>query len=134
MTQAEKIQAIMADTKSSLPQKVVHYILSCTIDQLGALTTEKLATIFNTPFITLDIQFKKETKKSFAEFLHFQKMLAVHSLMWQQREKPWSALEISKKIGYKEYPDFVADFEAQFLIHPQRHLEIISEINKNQMN
>ena len=85
--QTNKLATILADKKSSLAQKVVHYILCCPTDQLAALTPIRLAEIFNIPTNKLEILFEKNIKKSLAEYLVNQKMFIANNLMRKEKMK-----------------------------------------------
>lgn len=125
--QEKKIATILADKKSGLAQKVVHYILCCTIDQIAELTPIKLAEIFNIPIYSLEILFEKNIKKSLAEYLVFHKMFIANNLMRKKKIKSLGTLKLAKMLGYKRYQDFIRDFESQFLIHPERLIAIMDE-------
>jgi AraC-like DNA-binding protein len=110
--------------KHTISDRVVEFVLNCSIDQFQNLTVSKLAKIFNVHRCYLSRKFKNDKEFTICEFLVREKLFRAVDLLKSDDEL--TIRELSEKMGFSNSNYFIRIFRRHFGISPGQYREYIN--------
>ncbi len=110
--------------KANISDRVVEFVLNCSIDDIPNLTVSKLAGIFDVNRCYLSRKFKMDKDFTLCEFLVREKLFRSLTLL---KEDPGLTIrQLSEKLGFANANYFIRIFKRHFGTSPGRWRECVS--------
>lgn len=105
-----------------LSQRVVRFILTRKDEDLAGLNEKKIADIFDMEQPIISRRFENDIKISINKFISRERIYrAVFAI---DRNPDISVIELSVKLGFREYQNFIREFKNLILLTPDRYINI----------
>jgi len=115
--------------KHTISDRVVEFVLNCSIEQFQNLTVSKLAEIFRVHRCYLSRKFKNDKDFTICEFLLREKLFRAVELL--KRDNELTIRELSEKMGFSNSNYFIRIFRRHFGISPGRYRKYINRKNNS---
>ena len=112
----------MKDNRS-IADRVVEYVLSRKIDDLGSLTVESIASYLNINRSHLSRTFKQEKNFTIEDYVFKIKIVRATSMLKENSQM--TIKEISRKLGFCRCDYFIRIFRQYFGTTPAKYRELI---------
>jgi len=132
MTHSEDQARLITAKRPSLAERICDYIHLSDIEQLATFTETLLAEIFNIPREKLCKRFERKLQKPLETFLWEQRLLYVGIRISKRECNAINLPELSLKLGFPSYLEFVERFMEWLRIDPKRYIEIMEESAEEQ--
>lgn len=109
--------------KTSISDRVIEYILNCTLQELQNVTVYRLAKVFGVNRCYLARKFKSDKDFTLCEYLVREKLFRAVSILKDNNDI--TIKEISELIGFSNANYFIRIFKERFGTSPGRYREFI---------
>jgi len=132
MTHSEDQARLITAKRPSLAERICDYIHLSDIEQLATFTETLLAEIFNIPREKLCKRFERKLQKTLDAFLWEQRLFYVGIRISKRECNAINLPELTLKLGFPSYLEFVERFMEWLRIDPKRYIEIMEESAEEQ--
>lgn len=105
-----------------LSQQVVKFILTRKDEDLAGLNEKKIADIFDMEQPIISGRFENDIKISINKFISRERIY--RAIFTIDRNPDISVNELSIKLGFREYQNFIGEFKNLLLLTPDRYINI----------
>ena len=108
--------------KERLSDRVVRFILCLNMEELGKLTKEKIAQVFEVEIAYLLEQFKKQKSITLQRYIIREK---IHRAFFKLETNQSDSIEsISNRLGFRRIDEFELEFKNYLYIPPKKFKEL----------
>lgn len=118
--------------ENNFVDRVVIYILRCSVDELKELTIQKITEHFDVSKVCLINKFKAEKGITPAKFILREKL--VRSAFMMEKKRDLTVKEVAEKVGFSTSDYFIRVFKAHFGLPPCQYRDVKLEYNKEPPN
>jgi two-component system response regulator YesN len=115
--------------KKNLSDRVVEFVLNCSVDDFKNLTVTKIASTFHVNRCYLSRKFKSDKAFTLCEFLTREKLS--RSVVLLRENDQISIRDLSSKMGFSNTNYFIQIFKNYYGAPPGRYREYISKGNNS---
>jgi len=120
-----KYNSMALKKKKNLSDRVVEFVLNCSIEDFQNLTVTKIASAFQVNRCYLSRRFKSEKDFTLCEFLMREKLS--RSIILLRQDNRITIQELSTKMGFSNANYFIQIFKSYFGAPPGRYRDCISK-------
>ncbi len=110
--------------KFNISDRVVEYVLNCSVDEFQSLTVSRLAKIFSVNRCYLSRKFKNDKEFTLCEFLVREKLFRSIGILKEDRQI--TIKELSEKMGFANSNYFIRIFKRHFGTSPGRYRDCVT--------
>jgi AraC-like DNA-binding protein len=120
--EGRKMSMIKEKKKDTLADRVVKFIISRTLEQLGTLTVEETARIFDVETAYLIEQFEKQKRITLKRYITREK---IHRAFFKLEVNHSDSIEsIANRLGFRRIAEFETEFQNYLFIPPRQFKEL----------
>ena len=123
--EAVPIQWLIKMKKNNLSDRVVEFVLNCSVDEFQDLTVAKIAAAFHVNRCYLSRRFKHDKDFTLCEFLIREKLSRSVGLL--RKDGDLTISELSRKMGFSNSNYFIQIFRNYYGAPPGKYREYINK-------
>jgi AraC-like DNA-binding protein len=112
--------------RKSIADDVFRYVVRMPAEELGLLTIKRLAERFDVSRCHLSRAFHADRGMTLATFIKRQKLLRAERLL--AAERALTVKELASRLGYSDYPYFIARFKEHWGESPGRYRKLFAAV------